>query len=78
MSKDTTDKIMLEFQSLVSIIETTHTELFKLCNKHRVTSGRDFRRKMRNIAQHAKKASKLSQELETDLREVKKQKKEQS
>lgn len=76
MSKDTTDSIMLEFQNLVSIIETTHTELFKLCNKRRVTSGRDFRRKMRNIATHAKKASKLSQELENTLREDKKAKKE--
>jgi len=75
MSDKTEDKLMLIFQDLVQTIEGTHDELFRLCVKNRVTSGRDFRRKMRKIRNKAVKATKLSQELEQSLREEKVEKK---
>lgn len=69
-----TDALMLTFQSLNENTETTHTELYKLCVKRRVTSGRDFRRQMRIIRDVAIKASKLSADIEKLLREEKENK----
>lgn len=75
MPKDKIDDLMLVFQDLVQTVESTHSELYKLCSKGRVTSGRDFRRKMREIRAKSTAATKLSQNIENNLREVKKEKK---
>ena len=69
-----TEKLMLKFQTLVTSLEGTHNELYKLCYKGRVTSGRDFRRKMREIKSLATEALKLSKSVEEKLRDDKKEK----
>ena len=69
------DDLMLKFETLMSSMESTHSELFKLCVKGRVTSGRDFRRKMREIKSLATEALQISKTIEKDLREKKEEKK---
>jgi hypothetical protein len=68
------DRLILLFQDLVSKLESTHDELNRLAFKKRVTSGRDFRRKMREIRATAKAATQASQNLEDELRKIKKEK----
>lgn len=72
---DQVEKLMLKFQTLMTSLEGTHNELYKLCVKGRVTSGRDFRRKMREIKALATEALTLSKDVEKNLREEKEEKK---
>ena len=66
------DDLVLEFAEIVSTVNNTHTYLDDFILKGKVSTGRDFRRQIRQTRDLCKQLLKSSLEWEKDTRQKRK------
>ena len=69
------DEIVIKFAELTRLLDLSNDDFDNFLLKNKITSGRDFRRSLRNIRNTAEETIKLSLSLEKQIREDKKEKK---
>jgi hypothetical protein len=72
---DEKNKVVLTFADLISLVNESNDEFDNFLIGNKITSGRDFRRKLRKIRDTSTDVIKLSLALEKKIREDKKEKK---
>lgn len=66
------DELVLEFAQIVSVVNETHTYLDDFILKEKVSTGRDFRRQIRQTRDLCKQLLKTSLEWEKQTRSQRK------
>lgn len=69
------EDVVLKFAELTRLLDVSNDDFDNFLLKNKITSGRDFRRSLRNIRNTAEEAIKLSLSLEKQIRQEKKEKK---
>ncbi len=69
------EDVVLKFAELTRLLDISNDDFDNFLLKNKITSGRDFRRSLRNIRNTAEEAIKLSLSLEKQIRQEKKEKK---
>ena len=69
------EQVVLKFAELTRLIDVSNDDFDNFLLKNKITSGRDFRRSLRNIRNTAEEAIKLSLALEKDIRKQKQENK---
>jgi len=69
------EEVVLKFAELTRLIDVSNDDFDNFLLKNKITSGRDFRRSLRNIRNAAEEAIKLSLALEKDIRKQKQENK---
>jgi len=72
MEKET---VILKFTELVALLHLCNDDFDNFLINNKITSGRDFRRTLRSIRDISKECIKLSLDLEHNIRDKKKEKK---
>lgn len=69
------EDVVIKFAELTRLLDITNDDFDNFLLKNKITSGRDFRRSLRQIRNTAEEAIKLSLTLEKQIRQEKKEKK---
>lgn len=69
------EEVILKFTDLVRLLDVSNDDFDKFLISNKITSGRDFRRSLRQIRNTAEETIKLSLALEKQIREERKEKK---
>ena len=69
------EDVVIKFAELTRLLDITNDDFDNFLLKNKITSGRDFRRSLRHIRNTAEEAIKLSLTLEKQIRQEKKEKK---